>query len=45
MKKVIFRIKGSNSAYITNYKFKYISPFKVSKGSECVKVSLTYSEN
>ena len=28
---VIFRIKGSNSAYITNDNFRYISPVKVSK--------------
>ena len=35
--KVIFWIKDNNSAYITNG--------KVSKGSECVKVSLTVSEN
>ena len=40
--KVIFRIKGNNSVYIMNDKLKYISPIKVSKGSECVKVSLTH---
>ena len=35
-KKVTFRIKGSNSAYIMNDKLKRISKLKVSKGSECV---------
>ena len=44
-KNIIFSIKGNNSAYIVNDKLKYISPLKVSKGSECVKVSLTYSDN
>ena len=43
--KVIVRIKGNKSAYITNDKLKYISPLKVSNGNECVKVSPTYSEN
>ena len=36
--KNIFRSKGKTSACIMNYKLKYISPLKVSKGSECVKV-------
>ena len=44
-KKVIFRIKDNNSACVRNDKLKYISPFKVSKGSGCVNVSLIFSEN
>ena len=44
-KNVIIKIKDSNSAYIMNDKFKRILPLKVSKGSECVKVSLTFPEN
>ena len=43
-KNVIFRIKGSNS-YITNDKLEGIYILNVSIGSECVKVSLTLSEN
>ena len=38
--KVIFRIKGSNYAYITNDKLENISI-----DSECVKISLTFSAN
>ena len=44
-KKIIFRLRGSNSAYIMNNKLKCMAQLKVSKGSECVKVSLTFSEN
>ena len=42
---IIFRTKANNSAHMKNAKFKYISPLKVSKGSKCGKISLTYSEN
>ena len=42
---IIFRTKGNNSSHIKNVKFKYKSPLKVSKGSKCVNVSLTYYKN
>ena len=42
---IFLKIKGSDSAYITNDSLDYISPLIVFNNSVCVEVSLAISEN